>query len=155
MSYAGHYANAAGNLNLELKKGDEDDAPPGETKGSGGFRRYSWAELLALFGGYLGPACKRSATAPVGRSVGVSKVRREDGTPAGRCADRSGNAFGLEESREFLKSINRLGYPPRPPPVPLAGRNWPQESLEDGTSTLRSYGSVLADVFKRDGALAF
>ena len=36
-----------------------------------------------------------------------------------------------EELREFLQSINRLGYPPRPPPVPLAGRDWPQESLED------------------------
>jgi hypothetical protein len=48
VTYAGHYANAAGNLNLEPKKGDGDDAPPGETKGSGSFRRYSWAELLAL-----------------------------------------------------------------------------------------------------------
>ncbi len=42
-----------------------------------------------------------------------------------------GRTIRGEELRDFLKSINRLGYPPRPPPVPLAGRDWPQEPLED------------------------
>ena len=41
-----------------------------------------------------------------------------------------GRTMRGEELREFLKSINRLGYPPRPPPVPIAGHG-PQESLED------------------------
>ena len=45
VTYAGHYANAAGNLKQEI----EDDDSVGETKEStGGFRRYTWAELLAL-----------------------------------------------------------------------------------------------------------
>ncbi len=45
VTYAGHYANAAGNLNHEIEDSDSD----GETKDTkGGSRRYSWAELLAL-----------------------------------------------------------------------------------------------------------
>ena len=105
VTYAGHYANAAGNLNLETK----DDDPEGETKeNAGGFRRYSWAELLAL-------------------------VWRVDPLECPRCGEQMvrGRTMRGEELREFLKSINRLGYPPRPPPVPPGGRGWPQESLED------------------------
>jgi hypothetical protein len=37
-----------------------------------------------------------------------------------------GRTIRGEELGVFLKSINRLGYPPRPSPVPLAGRDWPQ-----------------------------
>ena len=99
------YANAAGNLKQEI----EDDDSVGETKEStGGFRRYTWAELLAL-------------------------VWRVDPLECPKCGDpmERGRTMRGEELREFLQSINRLGYPPRPPPVPLAGRDWPQESLED------------------------
>ena len=105
VTYAGHYANAAGNLKQEI----EDDDSVGETKEStGGFRRYTWAELLAL-------------------------VWRVDPLECPKCGDpmERGRTMRGEELREFLQSINRLGYPPRPPPVPLAGRDWPQESLED------------------------
>ena len=105
VTYAGHYANAAGNLNHE----SEDDTSDGETKeNAGGFRRYSWAELLAL-------------------------VWRVDPLECPRCGEQMvrGRTMRGEELREFLKSINRLGYPPRPPPVPPGGRGWPQESLED------------------------
>ena len=105
VTYAGHYANAAGNLNHE----SEDDTSDGETKeNAGGFRRYSWAELLAL-------------------------VWRVDPLECPRCGEQMvrGRTMRGEELREFLKSIHRLGYPPRPPPVPPGGRGWPQESLED------------------------
>ena len=105
VTYAGHYANAAGNLNHE----SEDDTSDGETKeNAGGFRRYSWAELLAL-------------------------VWRVDPLECPRCGEQMvrGRTMRGEELREFLKSINRLGYPPRPPPVSPGGRGWPQESLED------------------------
>lgn len=104
VTYAGHYANAAGNLNHEIEDGDSG----GETKESaGGFRRYSWTELLAL-------------------------VWRVDPLECPKCGERMerGRTMRGVELREFLKSINRLGYPPRPPPVPLAGRDWPQESPE-------------------------
>ena len=105
VTYAGHYANAAGNLNQEI----DDDESDGKTKeNAGGFRRYSWAELLAL-------------------------VWRVDPLECPRCGEQMerGRTMRGEELREFLKSINRLGYPPRPPPVPPGGRGWPQESLAD------------------------
>lgn len=106
VTYAGHYANAAGNLNLEPKKDDEKEASD-DAKGTHGFHRYSWAELLAL-------------------------VWRVDPLECPKCGERMerGRTMRGEELREFLKSINRLGYPPRPPPVPIAGHG-PQESLED------------------------
>ena len=107
VTYAGHYANAAGNLNSAPEI--NDDGSGGETKeNGGGFRRYSWAELLAL-------------------------VWRVDPLECPKCGEQMerGRTMRGEELREFLKSINRLGYPPRPPPVPLAGRDWPQESSED------------------------
>jgi hypothetical protein len=64
----------------------------------GGFRRYSWAELLAL-------------------------VWRVDPLECPKCGQRMELSPTMrgEELREFLNSINRLGYSPRPPPVQLAG----------------------------------
>jgi hypothetical protein len=39
--------------------------------------------------------------------------------------------LGGEELRDFLKTINRLGYPPRPPPVSWKDPNESQESFAD------------------------
>ena len=63
----------------------------------------------------------------------LALVWRVDPLECPRCGEQMerGRTMRGEELREFLKSINRLGYPPRPPPVPPGGRGWPQESLAD------------------------
>lgn len=108
VTYAGHYANAAGNLKSAE---DSPEKPPAEgvKKSRSGFRRYPWAEL-------------------------IQRVWNVDPQECPKCGEpmRRGRALRGEELQSFLKSINRLGYPGRPPPVSWQDPNESPEPFDDG-----------------------
>lgn len=97
VTYAGHYANAAGNL-----KSKEESAPETEPskQATPGFRRYSWAEL-------------------------IQRVWNVDPQKCPKCGETMQRRRTLrgKELQDFLKTINRFGYPARPPPVPWTDPN--------------------------------
>ena len=86
VTYAGHYANAAGNLKPAEEHPEKPQAEDME-KPKNGFRRYPWAEL-------------------------IQRVWNVDPQECPKCGDRMRRCRTLkgEELQEFLKSINRLGY---------------------------------------------
>ena len=93
VTYSGYYANAAGNL----KKKEEDEEKPQEAEAPkmSGFKLYTWRELIHRVYNVDPLACPK---------CGLEMKRRR--TMRG------------EELKEFLSAINKLGYPPRPPPTP-------------------------------------
>ena len=93
VTYSGYYANAAGNL----KKKEEDEEKPQEAEAPkmSGFKLYTWRELIHRVYNVDPLACPK---------CGLEMKRRR--TMRG------------EEFKEFLSAINKLGYPPRPPPTP-------------------------------------
>lgn len=117
VTYAGHYANAAGNLKCKEPGGEaesETQTRPKKQAGTG-FRRYSWAELIHR----------------------VWSVDPQECPKCGEMMQRRRTLRG-EELQDFLKSINRLGYPARPkplalrsPPVSWTDPNESQESFDD------------------------
>jgi hypothetical protein len=105
VTYAGHYANAAGNLKSKEESRPETEQPK---PAKSGFKRYSWAELIRR----------------------VWKVDPQKCPKCGEIMQRRRTLRG-EELQDFLKSINHLGYPARPPPVSWSDPNESQESFGD------------------------
>ena len=110
VTYAGHYANAAGNLKSrepEAEAEPETEIQPIKQAGTG-FRRYSWAEL-------------------------IKRVWNVDPQECPKCGEKMQRQATLkgEELKGFLESINRLGYPARPPPVSWQDSNEFQEPFSD------------------------
>lgn len=92
VTYAGHYANAAGNLK---GKESEPEAQTKPTKQAGtGFKRFPWAEL-------------------------IQRVWSVDPQKCPKCGEtmERGRTLRGEELRDFLQGVNQLGYPARPPPA--------------------------------------
>ena len=108
VTYAGHYANAAGNLKAEVESASETESSEQPTQASTGFKRYSWAEL-------------------------IQRVWNVDPQRCPRCGDvmRRRRTLKGEELRDFLKSINSVGYPARPPPVSWKDPNESHEPFDD------------------------
>ena len=96
VTYAGHYANATGNLKPAPEEENEEpgEARPGATPTTKG-KKWSWAKLIARVWQVDPLICDCGAQMKRGRKL-------KD-----------------EELRQFLLSVNKLGYPPRPPPAPL------------------------------------
>ena len=107
VTYAGHYANAAGNLTFAEQTTEKPRVESAMTPGAG-FRRYPWAEL-------------------------IQRVWNVDPQECPKCGDRMRRCRTLkgEELQEFLKSINRLGYQGRPPPAPWRDPNESPEPFGD------------------------
>jgi hypothetical protein len=116
VTYAGHYANAAGNLKLAEEPEQEKPRVEDATTSGSGFRRYPWAELIRRVWNVDPQECPKC------------------GKQMRRCRTLRG-----EELQNFLTSINRLGYPGRPPPVPWQDLNESddvfvdREFVEDGS----------------------
>ena len=110
VTYAGHYANAAGNLKCKepgVEAESETQTRPKKQAGTG-FRRYSWAELIHRVWNVDPQECPKC------------------GAQMRRCRTLKG-----EELQEFLSSINRLGYQGRPPPAPWKDPNEYPEPFGD------------------------
>jgi hypothetical protein len=108
VTYAGHYANAAGNLKSNESEAEPETETQPTKQAVTGFRRYSWAEL-------------------------IHRVWNVDPQKCAKCGEvmRRRRTLKDEELKGFLKSINRLGYPARPPPVSWQDSNESQERFSD------------------------
>ena len=107
VTYAGHYANATGNLKPRAAEEENTNGSKPESPSRNTGKKWTWAKLIA-------------------RAWQVDPLICECGAKMKR-----GRPLRDEELREFLRSLNKLGYPPRPPPTLLPDPQGVDEPVDD------------------------